>query len=378
MGARVFSCQLKSRRFLVSLRGICLFTLLFLSVTAWAEGDNSELITVVAIGRGENKTDALENAVEEALRKCTGTLLLSREELTDDSFRKTVIQASRGSVKKTEILSSETQEDGLTVLTVKVQIDTKAITAIVTPEIKSEGVNVRLYKRPLLDKGLNALYNFFKSLNLLDFMEVSLYGTPEVNINTLKIAVQLAVREDVYQEKIVNPLSRLLDDVTLPAGLNEELKDAPISNRQAATFYIMGANLSFKGWNLPKDFLDAFQRGGRFTVSGKTPLHTQKYLWLHVSLFDESGLEFQRVPIPVYVTNILFFSLWGGSLNTPWYVVNGTRPSLTVLCAPFFGFAQGRERNYLSRLPQPELFELRLPQEILLRISRVELKLAIE
>lgn len=86
-------------------------------------------------------------------------------------------------------------------------------------------------------------------------------GTPEVNANALKIAVKLTVREDVYQEKIVNTLSRLLDDVTLHAGLNEELKDAPISNRQAATLYIMGANLSFKGWNLPKDFFDAFQRG---------------------------------------------------------------------------------------------------------------------
>lgn len=235
----MFSCLLKSCRVLLPLRGICLFVLLFLSVTVWAEGDNSELVTVVAIGHGENKTYALENATEEALRKCTGTLLLSREELTNDSLRKTVIQASRGSIKKTEILSSETQEDGLTVLTIKVRIDTKAIIAIVTPEIKSEGANVRLYKIPLLNKGLNVLYNFFKSLNLLNFMEVSLDGTPAVNVNALKIAVQLTVREDA----------------------------------------------------------------------------------------------FQRVPIPIYITNILFFSLWGGSLNTPWYVVNGTCPSLTVSSA---------------------------------------------
>ena len=141
----------------------------------------------------------------------------------------------------------------------------------------------------------------------------------------------------------------------------------------------MGANLSFKGWNLPKNFLDALQRGGSFSMSDKTPLHTQKYLWLHIVLLDKDGTELKRIPLPLAITNILFFSVQKGKISNPWDVVNNSQSQLSILCAPLFGFeTTGKNNSYMSKLSKPERFELHLPQNTLLMINHVDLKLSIE
>ena len=158
-------------------------------LVAEAADKDDSLFTVFAEGRGENRLKALDNAIDEALRKCTGTLLLSREELIDNSLREKVIQASQGSIKKTEILPGEYQKDGLTILTAKVHIDPKLIVEKTALKNEGRGLDVKFYESPLLDYGANSIYNFFQSLNLLDFIDVSLTEPPKIEDNALKFSI---------------------------------------------------------------------------------------------------------------------------------------------------------------------------------------------
>ena len=95
------------------------FMILLMSCLASADGGYVE---IRVSGRGNSRTEALANAIDEALRANVGTLFMSREEIIDDVMRDKVIQFSRGLIKGSRIVSEKT-ENGEILITALIQID---------------------------------------------------------------------------------------------------------------------------------------------------------------------------------------------------------------------------------------------------------------
>ena len=70
---------------------------------AEAESNIENIIEVQASGRGLDRTEAMKNAIDEAIRKNMGTLIMSREELNDNDLFEKVVQVSRGNIKNAKI-----------------------------------------------------------------------------------------------------------------------------------------------------------------------------------------------------------------------------------------------------------------------------------
>lgn len=342
-----------------------------------ADTSTADIMEIIAVGRGVDEKEALSNAAEETLRQQMGALFLSREELTDDVLREKVILASRGNIRNTEVLEKK-QEDGLFILTVKFQIDPDDIREAARRINEGVGGGVGVKKRPFLDRGRKAIRAFFDRVDLLRLLDVALEkAATDMDKSLLNLSVRLSLNEGLFEDEFARPLAAILDGVTSPRTLEEELADAEESVRHAATFCILDSNMSFRGWNLPQDFLEAFRHGMRLPALGKTILRTQKRVWLHIALFNRQGREIMRLPIPFPITNILLFSLRGGGPVNPWAFINKPQAPVSVIYAPLFGIASDRGYTYLPGLFS-ESFELHLPRETLSQIHDIKLWLHIE
>ena len=101
-----------------------LLLLALLGVAAAAEG----LFETVVRASGRTQEAALANAIDEAIRKNLGALLSGSEELTGDRLKERLVQFSRGTATRYEVLETAQGGDGV-VLTVKVTVDPQAVRA---------------------------------------------------------------------------------------------------------------------------------------------------------------------------------------------------------------------------------------------------------
>lgn len=355
----------------------CLLLLALTGVAA-AEG----LFETVVRASGETKEAALANALDEAIRKNLGALLSGSEELSGDRLRERLVQFSRGTATRYEILESVQDENGF-LLTVKVTVNPQAVRTAARTIREGGGGGVELRKTPLLDKGQDALHAFFHSLNFADFLTVRLEERRlDLRKGVLNATVLLSLNPERFQKDFAGPLARILDTLSTPAELTGELAEEyklP-ADRQAATFYLLGPNFSFRAWTLPAAFLDAARRGARLGEFGRGLLRTHRRAWLHFSLKDTEGVELERLPVPLNLSNVLLFSSRRQETGNPWFFSGiekrEERYALSIIGAPFFGAVSGRNYVFFGDYRQP--FELHLPQALLARISDAAVSLELE
>ena len=343
------------------------------------------LIDIQASGTGATREEAMKNAVEEALRQSMGTMILSREELTDDSLIDKVIQVSRGSVKSSQVIS-ETNHNGKFTLTARFSLDTREIQETAQKAGASSEGRADIIRRPLLEHGRQVIRTFFEGLDLLEFLDVKL---EELRIDPDKeeffALVRLLVNSEKYTRLFYAPLTAILDEA-LPKSLDKELAGEATESRYSGIIYVLDTGRSFRAWALPKAFIEELRDSAGFDdFEGRTILRTQKRIWVNISLFDALGreLQYQRIPVLLPITNIILFSSGGSGVSSPWGMLGSPQPQLSIICAPLFGIRDNSGRRYNAFFadeadPFEQRFVFRLPKEVLSRVKNAVSWLQIE
>ena len=355
--------------------------LLLLALTAAAAAEG--LFETVVRASGATKEAALANALDEAIRKNLGALLTAGEELVGDRLKDRLVQFSRGTATRYEILETSQDENGI-VLTVKVTVDPQAVREAART-IREGGAVGGVARRstPLLDAGQNGLHAFFQSLEPDRFLDIHVEDRVlDVRKGVLTAGIVLTLNGTRFSQDFAEPLARLMDVAANADGLATELSEEykTPADRNAAVLYLLGPNLSFRAWTLPTAFLDAARRGARLGDLGRAPLRTHRRAWLHFSLRDDTGAELERLPVPLNLSNVLLFSDRRNETSNPWLFTGveerKDRNQLSIVAAPLFGSASGRGYVFFKSYRQP--FELRLPQALLTRVADVGVSLELE
>ena len=364
-----------------------IFSCVLVLALVWNAAADGLFETVVRASGGTQEA-ALANAIDEAIRKNLGTLLSGSEELAGDRLKERLVQFSRGTATRYEVLETVQNDDGV-VLTVKVTVDPQAVRAAArTLREGGSAGGVECRSTPLLDAGQDSLNTFFQSafqsLDPARFLDVRVEDRAlDVRKGVLTASVVLTFNEARFVRDLAEPLARILDGAANAGGLGAELMEEykTPEERNAAVFYLLGDNASFRAWTLPAAFLDAVRRGARLGDLGKLPLRTHRRAWLHFSLRDASGAELERLPVPLNLSNVALFSDRRNETGNPWFFTGiieerKGRSQLSLIAAPLFGAAAGRGYAFFRSYRQP--FEFRLSQSLLTRVSDVVVSLELE
>ena len=349
-------------------KSIFIFLSLLILMTAdIAHCAEPEIIEVQASGRGADRTQAMRSAIEEAVRQNLGSLIMSREILSDDKIIENIIQVSRGSVAGAEILSEST-EKGEVRLDVKFKINKNILAQTARkPKPKQHG-GINIIQQNYLQRGISAVNSFFSELELIDFIDVSI---DEINIDLNKGQLSLNVKISFNQEKYFNQfapsLTFILDNI-LNNELEAELEGA---NQAEHAIYLMGRNRSFSGWVVPEAILDAIIKSLDLELKPQKPLVTQRRLWINIALLDAQGRELpqQRIPVSFPVTNILLFSLNKNNL----IIFNKSVADPAVIIAPCMAY---RGHGHTAYREQRFIFEM--PREILRQVRSINSSINLE
>ena len=331
-------------------------------------------VSVQAYGRGHDRKTAMENALEEALRVKMGTMIMSREELNDDTLTEKVIQVSRGSIRDAEILSEE-RLNGEYVMHVRFRIDTKAIIETVTNYRKVSGGKFDVKRRPLIKNGFDIIDSFFRGIKLIEFIDAEISDRKiDIEKGELSVSVSLTFNRDKYLREFYSPLSDILDELLTAPEFDSKLSGEDDKIKYAAVIYLLRDKRTLKGWRLPLPLWEAMKNSAGIHYSDL--LKTHKRLWLNLLLMNSEGHELsaERIPVNLPVTNILFFSVRNDS--GIWSLTGSSVHDNVMLCAPFFG-EYDDDRNFYSSIysdktdPLVKRFIFHLPGEILSEINSV-------
>lgn len=334
-----------------------------------------KFIEIQSEGRGSNYTQAIQNALDEALRKNMGTLFLSREELNNESLIDKVIQVSRGGVKNSQVLTEISRANQI-ILTVKFLIDTDTVKEYIQNVREGFSGSVDVRTRPLIERGKSLIRSFFEGYNPLEFLEVKASDIMmDPNKSEFYTTIRLTMNRAKYLSHFAEPFAAILDEVILNDEFEAEIFDEPPERKHAALIYILGKNMTFKAWTLPAALFDELVNSAGFENYGdKILLQTQKRMWVNIRLIDKTGheIDFHRIPVSIPVTNIIFFQ--SHKLSAPLGMRENTANSLSIMCGPFLGISEVNGRRYQSIYsddndPLEYKFVIRLPYETITKIN---------
>ena len=337
------------------------------------------LVDVRAQGSGNTREQALMNAVNEALRKSMGTMILSREEINNDALTERVIQVSRGSIKHSRVLS-EMSEAGRIVLDVRFSIDPSEIREAmrsVKPETLSTSA-ADIVSRPFLGKGRKIIRAFFEGIDLAKFLEVRLSGIRiDPDKEEFSATITLTMNTEKFRLQFAEPMTAILDEAVLKPELGAELSGEEEQIREAGIIYLLEQNKSFRAWTIPLAFLEELKSAaGIDDFSERNVLQTHKRIWVNISLNDQRGreLQYHRLPVMLPVTNIIMFSVHDQTPPLPLVFAGSVRPKSGIICAPLFGIRDNSGRRYTSIFsddidPLNLKFTVHLPRATLSRIT---------
>ena len=348
---------------------------------AWAAEDG--LYEVTVRGRGANEEEALNAAIDEAIRNTLGSIFAERSELGGDMLEEKLIQFSRGTATNYRIAEKTADESGV-ILTVVVTVDSRKIKEN-SSSLKSgsSGAALERWESPLLEEGQKALFAAFGRVRGEDYINAAITEKiSDPRKGQLDIKVSLTFDRERFYREFAAPVGAVLDDIfkdrALGAEIAGEFEDA--DERYAASFELLGPNLSSRAWTIPLNFWDSMKRATGFWVASKGRIATAKRLWLHFSLRDANGAEIERIPVHLPVSNVIFFSDVRKTSTNPWFYLGVAEDSPgeypVVTAAPHFGVLAKNAYAFYGEAEQQ--YRLELPPELLARAADVEIYLELE
>jgi hypothetical protein len=194
--------------------------------------------------------------------------------------------------------------------------------------------------------------------------------------------VSLTFDSERFYREFSAPVGTALDGIFKDRALGGEIAgefEDP-DERYAASFELLGPNLSSRSWTMPLNFWDSVKRASGFWVASKGRIATAKRLWLHFSLRGADGAEIERIPVHLPVSNVIFFSDVKKTSANPWFYLGlteerpGEYPALTA--APRFGVLMKDRYAFYGEAEQDYQFEL--SPELTARTADVEIYLELE
>ena len=355
----------------------CILAFIIMIFTrAYAE---ENYINVESYGRGHDRQTAMENALEEALRKNMGTMIMTREELKNETLTEKIIQVSRGSINEAEILSERIINSEY-ILHVRFRIDSNHNKEAVMNMRKGTGGKFNVKRRPFIENARNVIDSFFRKINILDFINAETEDRKiDIAKGELSITVRLSFNREKYLREFYTPLNDILDELLTSPEIDSELSGEDEKIKYAVSLYVMGKDRTFTAWRMPLLFWEAMKNSAELNDSdSEHVLTTQKRLWLNLMLMDSNGRELsaERIPVNLPVSNILFFSMLNDSDSGVWSLTGSITPEIALICAPFFGETDSGKKFYSSiysdrRDPFEKRFIFHLPIDTLSRIHSV-------
>ena len=234
-----------------------------------------------------------------------------------------------------------------------------------------------------LEKGQQELGKFFQQVRYENFLEIALNDKKiDLRKGLLNVTVTLEFDRERYRSDFEKPLAWLLDEILASSPLERELEIEfdDVADRQAATFALLGNNLSVRMWLLPRNLYDIIKRYSRFWDVGEGRIHTHKRLWLHFSLKNADGEEIERLPVQLTASNVLLFSDNRKETFNPWFFMEirdpGRKKFPILVAAPAFGTLTGKGYVFFENFVQ--IFAFQLPETTLQRVDDVGITLELE
>jgi hypothetical protein len=363
-----------------------LFLLLF-SVTAilafYRPAVGDDLIEVTARGRGANEEEAVVSALDEAIRYTLGAIFAERSELGEDVLEEKLIQFSRGAATNYKVIESTSDELGVTAI-VLVTVDSRKIKENARTLKEGTGAGgVERRQTPLMDEGQRLLSKSLAGKRYENYLSVRLTEKRvDARKGTLDLSVVLGFDQERYFREFARPLAGTLDGIFASSALRGEIDgefESP-EDRYYVAFEVLDENYSSKIWMLPQNFFDTMKRTAGFWVASKGRIATHKRLWLHFSLLGANGEELERIPIPLNVSNVIFFSENREESPNPWFfmdlVADKTEESPVVIAAPYYGVTSNNKYSFFKEYEQQ--LSLKLPEKFLERMADVKVALELE
>ena len=222
--------------------------LLSVSALSVSAADNIETdgkYTVVTVeSQGENRLEAIERGLVEALRLASGSFIDSKTELNDDDLTERIISYSRGSIAKYEVIMADDTkaEEGIYDVKLKVWVESDLLrdgvkvatnktskVAFRKEDLKPEKESLKAAALENKDSmaetnksnaasGVEALSAMLERYNPEDFISIKVIGkvTPvkgKEAEDLCQVLVEVSFNESLYNEAFIPDLKQVLDSI---------------------------------------------------------------------------------------------------------------------------------------------------------------------
>ena len=224
---------------------VALLMTLLAGVAAFAIETDGKYLVVDVDGQGENRLDAIESGLIEALRLASGSFIDSKTEMNNEELNERIISYSRGSISKYEVTMADDTKaaEGIYKVKLKVWVESELLrdgvkiatnkTAKVSfrkSDLQPEKESLKAAALENKDSmaatnksnaasGVEALSAMLERYNPEDFINIKAVGkvTPvkgQDNPDLCQILVEISFNEQLYNEAFIPDLKQVLDAIS--------------------------------------------------------------------------------------------------------------------------------------------------------------------
>ncbi len=229
-----------------------------LSVSALDNIETDGKYTVVTVeSQGENRLEAIESGLVEALRLASGSFIDSKTELNNDELTERIIAYSRGSIAKYEVLMADDTKaaEGIYSLKLKVWVESDLLrdgvkittnktskVAFKKSDLKPEKDDLKVAALENKDSmaetnksntasGVEALSAMLERYNPEDFISIKVVGkvTPvkgKEAEDLCQVLVEVSFNDSLYNDAFIPDLKQVLDSIAA------KKKDIPLTKQR--------------------------------------------------------------------------------------------------------------------------------------------------
>lgn len=367
---------------------ILILTLLLFRVSG-AAADTGQ--SVVVTGFGNTVEQALERALSEAVAAVAGALFAERSTLSGEDLKEQLLRYSRGTVKTYTVLEEKTLEKGFSV-TVQAVVNSATIQEKMDEFIENFRADVSSPRDSVkkVQKVVDLLVEQLRSYRYEDFLAPEIVSVKrDDKTRTLTLALRIAFDKELYRDRFAWGVSLLLERIVAEPEFPELLFPKENENKRfpAATFHMLDENEVARSYILPVEIAGRLADALGFSAKSEPKGAAFRGAWLHIDLLDEDGVQLERIPVALPLTNVGAFLLKKSSETTVERVA-GQLAAAEKRSAParssdevFFVQAFGRalsngNADFLVDVVQQVAFDL--PEELYSRTKSVSATLRFE